>query len=76
MCTATDLHGGTCLSWPRGPLQKVQQRVHMNCTTTQHISHWESGQQEVRAGVAYRRSHEGIQSTEAGVHDGSHFGFC
>ena len=76
MHTVPDLHRGTCLSWPSGPLQKAYQKVHMNHTTTQHISCWGRGQQEVGAGVAYRRNHDGILSTEADVHDGSHFGFC
>ena len=34
-CTPSNLHGGACLSWFGGPLQKVHQRICSHCTTTQ-----------------------------------------
>ena len=67
MHPTSNLDRGACLSWPGGPLQKVHQRVHMNYTATQQISHWGRGQQEVRVGVTYRRSHEGFRNIEAGM---------
>ena len=76
MSSASNLHEGACLSQPGRPLQKVHQRVCTHCTATQWIPHWGRGQQEVRMGVTYRRSHEVFQSIEAGMYDSSHFGSC
>ena len=46
---------------------------------TQPLSKYFAGEEASRkseVGVTYRRSHEGIQSVEAGMHDSSNFGFC
>ena len=48
----------------------------MHFTTTQQISHWGRGQQEVRVGVTYRRCLEGFQGVEAGLYDSPHFVFA
>ena len=55
---------------------KVHQRIHSHCTTTQWVTHWGRGLEEVRVGIPYRRSHGGFWSIEAGMYDSSCFGFC
>ena len=71
--TYTEVHAFLSLV---GHYRRFIKRVCMHCTTTQQISPWGRGQQEIWVGVTYRRGLEGFRSIEAGMYDGPHFGFC